>query len=41
MQKLLENYGETDLVVDGLEAVEAFEIAWLDISRMIWFVWIL
>jgi two-component system chemotaxis response regulator CheY len=28
MQKLLEPYGNVDLVVDGEEAVEAFKMAW-------------
>ncbi len=28
MQKLLEPYGEVDVVVDGEEAVEAFRMAW-------------
>ena len=28
MQKLLEPYGDVDVVVDGEEAVEAFKMAW-------------
>ncbi len=28
MQKLLEPYGDVDVVVDGEEAVEAFKLAW-------------
>ncbi|HOX32159.1 MAG TPA: response regulator [Spirochaetales bacterium] len=28
MQKLLESYGDVDVVVDGEEAVEAFRLAW-------------
>jgi two-component system, chemotaxis family, chemotaxis protein CheY len=28
MQKLLEPYGDVDVVVDGEEAVEAFRLAW-------------
>jgi len=28
MQKLLESYGNVDVVVDGEEAVEAFRLAW-------------
>ena len=30
MQKLLESYGDVDIVVDGEEAVEAFRMAWED-----------
>lgn len=32
MQKLLENYGECDVTVDGMEAIEAFSLA-LDIGE--------
>jgi two-component system, chemotaxis family, chemotaxis protein CheY len=32
MQKLLEPYGDVDVVVDGEEAVEAFRMAWEDSS---------
>ncbi len=28
MQKLLESYGECDIVIDGDEAVQAFRLAW-------------
>jgi len=30
MQKLLEPYGDVDVVVDGEEAVDAFKLAWED-----------
>ena len=30
LQKLLSDYGECDIAVDGNEALEAFEIAWDD-----------
>ena len=32
MQKLLEPYGDVDVVVDGEEAVEAFRLAWEESS---------
>ena len=32
MQKLLESYGDVDVVVDGEEAVEAFRMAWEESS---------
>lgn len=32
MQKLLEPYGDVDVVVDGEEAVEAFKLAWEESS---------
>jgi len=32
MQKLLERYGDVDVVVDGEEAVEAFRLAWEESS---------
>jgi two-component system, chemotaxis family, chemotaxis protein CheY len=30
MQKMLEAYGDVDVVVDGVEALEAFQTAWED-----------
>jgi two-component system chemotaxis response regulator CheY len=32
MQKLLAPYGSVDAVVDGMEAIEAFRLAWEDAS---------
>lgn len=36
--KLLSQYGECDMVIDGMEAIEAFMMSIRKNSHMIWFV---